>query len=304
MKTFIPFLFLILTSHALAGAFDQFLTGLKKDYFFTNMDRGIELDRHIRVAKFGRLGQIMSPDAIATYNGNTNVIHLNEELLEKSGGKTRIKDAQMIRGTDFRKTYHLSTIFHEMGHAEIDVFIERGVDPEDQMVYAHYKNVLKNFYKSNFPKFNPHTVFHEHFGYYRSDLIDFLTQELDSILISNGFNKYTKTCFLNPMLKQKLKEGVSFEEFLNFFVTGDTTPYRLKISPDYVFVKGKDIYLKGARNAEGILSQTHTLFWSYHQKMYNFPMNQKDFVNRINNHSEYKSALASCRTRLWEEATR
>lgn len=303
MKNFIILVSLFLTSSLYAQAFDQFVAGLQKDYYMTRTDRGIELNHHIRVSKFGPLGRILSPDATATYNSKLNLISLQEDLLIKNGRQYSIKDARLIRGANYAQTYYLSTIFHEMGHAELDVFIENEREAEDSMLLHHYKNVLKPFYKSNFPKFNPFTIFHEHFGYYRSDLLDFLTNERGDVLLANGYNVFSKSCFLNSVLRKKLADGISLEEFQKLFVINtNAEPYRKRVSTRYVYVKGKDIDLIQAPLAKGILEQTHTLFWAYHQAMYGFPINQKDLVNRMNATGEFKASLSECRTRFWNEA--
>lgn len=301
MKKIIPLLLCLVTSSSFAGAFDQFLNGLQKDYFFLESQRGKELSRHVRVAKFGPLMRVMSPDAIATYNGKLNLISLHENLLELNGKERRVKDARRIRGTDFRETYQLSTIFHEMGHAELDVFIERGIESEDQMLSSHYATTLKSFYKRNFPRFNSHTMFHEHFGYYRSELIEFFTYEISDLLMANGFNRNKKSCYLNNTLRKKISEGISLEDFKKLLVINAETSYRSKVSVRYIYLKGKDIDLMSGIEAQTILSMTHNLFWSYHQKMYHFPGSQKELVARMNSQYEFRKNLADCREQLWKK---
>lgn len=292
----------LVTTTAFAGAFDQFLHGLQKDYFFTKKAHGIELANHVRVSKFGPLDRVLSPDAIATYNANLNTIKLDETLLVKVGNETQVRDGRHIRGNDHSGTHHLSTIFHEMGHAEMDVFIENRREPQDEMVYSLYQNTLKAFYKANFPRFNPNTIFQEHFGYYRGDLIDFFTNEITTVLINNGFNKYSRSCFTTQEMKKKLAEGIPLEAFKQFFTVGEAVPYSTKISTRYVFVRGKDIDLMSAPNGEAMLKQTHHVFWLYHQKTYDFPQSQAELVMRMNAGSEYKKALEECRTSIWTAA--
>lgn len=302
MKNTLLIVLSLVTSTAFAGSFDQFLHGLQKDYFFTKKERGIELANHVRVSKFGPLDRVLSPDAIATYNGNLNTIKLDENLLEKVGNETQVRDARLIRGNDHSGTHHLSTIFHEMGHAEMDVFVENRREPHDEMVFSLYNNTLKAFYKANFPRFNANTIFQEHFGYYRGDLIDFYTNEITTVMINNGFNKYSRSCFITGEMKKKLAEGVPLEAFKQFFTVGEIVPYSTKVATRYVFVKGKDIDLMAAPNGEAVLKQTHHIFWLYHQKVYDFPVSQADLVMRMNAGSEYKKTLEECRTKIWTAA--
>lgn len=302
-KYSLALLTLILSSFASAGPMDNFIHSLKNDYYFTKTERAIELNNHVRITKFGILGRIFSPDAAATYNDKLNVISLHADLVEKIGSVTYIKDARLIRGAGYTETQRLSTIFHEMGHAEMDVFIENGKEAEDMMVINHYKHILKPWYKQHFPRFNSHTVFHEHFGYYRGELMDMLLGEIDTLLTNNGFNKFRNTCFKSHILKQKLAEGATLEEFQQLYVTDVQNDfYRNKISPQFLFVRGKDIDLRAAPNSKAMLMQTHLLFWSYHQAMYNFPINQSDLVKRMNQMSGFKKTIAECRTKMWQEA--
>lgn len=302
-KLNLAFFSLLFSTFAFAGPMDNFAHSLKNDYYFTKTARAIELNNHVRITKFGILGRIFSPDAAATYNDKLNIISLHADLVEKIDGVTYIKDARMIRGAQYTETQRLSTIFHEMGHAELDVFIENGKEAEDMMVINHAKYLLKPWYKAHFPKFNAHMAFHEHFGYYRGELMDFMLGEIDTLLINNGYNKFRNSCFKTQLLKQKLSEGVPLEEFQKLYVTDVKNEfYRTRISPHYIFVKGKDIDLRSAPNSKMMLMQTHNIFWAYHQAMYNFPINQQDLVKRMNGQSQFKKAISDCRTKMWEEA--
>ncbi|MFL5786004.1 MAG: hypothetical protein ACJ76H_15400 [Bacteriovoracaceae bacterium] len=277
------------------GSFDLFVPSLKQEYFFTKSDRALELDQKVRVQEFGPLGRVLSPDAVATYNGNFNTISLNKANLNGN----IIRPAQEIMGPlgDYSK---LGTIFHEMGHAEMDVFIENEVADRDTVVKYHYDHKLKDFYKKYFPGFNPHTVFHEHFGYYRAELMEFLSGKMNDVLMYNGYNKFKKSCFLTPPLKKLLAENVTLEEFQKVIPSGEIELYRTQINPRYIFVKGKDLDL--ASVPQDMIRQTHDLFWAYHQDFYGFPVSQKDLVERMNARALFKNDLANCRAKLYLQA--
>jgi hypothetical protein len=302
MKNLTLIILSLVTTSVFAGAFDSFMPGLQRDYFFTNTARGIELANHVRVAKFGPLDRVLSPDAVATYNGNLNTIKLDETLLEKVGNETRVRDARLIRGTDRSGIVSLSTIFHEMGHAEMDVFIENRRESQDEMVYSLYQDTLKPFYKANFPGTNPNTIFQELFGYYRGDLLDFYNNEIVTIMINNGFNMYNRSCFVTQEMKKRLAEGVPLEAFKQFFTVGESAPYGTRVFTRYVYVRGKDIDLSSVPNGEAMLKQAHYVFWLYHQKSYGFPVSQAELVMRMNATSEYKKTLEECRTKIWTAA--
>ncbi len=270
------------------------MPSLRQEYFFTKSQRAMELNQKVRVQELGPLGRVMSPDAVATYNGNLNIISLNK--IHMRGNV--IKSAQEIMGPlgDYSK---ISTIFHEMGHAEMDVFIENQTTERDMVVKYHYDKNLKAFYKTHFPKFNPKTVFHEHFGYYRAELIEFLSGQMNDLLMTNGYNKFKKSCFLTAPLRKMLAENVSLEDFQKLFVpAGEDEFFRKKIGPRFIFVRGKDLDLGSV--PQGMVRQTHDLFWAYHQEFYGFPMNRKDLVSRMNAEGSFMKDLSACRTKIWE----
>lgn len=278
----------------LLGSFDLFIPGLRDEYHFLRTERALELNHEIRVRPLGPISRVMSPDAIATYNGNLNTIGLNKVHLRGNV----IKPIQEIMGE--RMNYApISTIFHEMGHAEMDVFIENETTEIDALLKYHYDHRLKAAYKKYLPKFNPKTVFHEHFGYYRAELIIFLSEKMNDLLTYNGYNKFKKSCFLTAPLRKMLAENVSLEDFQKLIVPPGEDPFfRTRIGTRYVFVRGKDVDL-GLLPKE-IVTQTHDLFWTYHQEFYGFPMNEKDLIGRMNARAPFKSDLAACRAKLWD----
>lgn len=295
LKKLITLVTLATATTAFAGPFDLFLTTLKKDFYFTKSEKGTELNHTVYVTAFGPIGRIFNKDAAATYNDKLNMISIDPSYLD--GGM--IKSAREIMGPNFDSS-KIATIFHEMGHAELDTLIENERDLEDVMLSTFYKTSLKAFYKTHFPNFNPHMVFHEHFGYYRSDLIDFISGEVNEVLTQNGFNRFQNRCFFGQNLKKKLAEGISLEEYqklLNFKSTDEF--YRLKVNPQYIFVRGKDIDLNTAPKA--MIAQTHLMFWSYHQAGYNFPISRSDLVKRMNKSNPYARVLKECRTKQWQD---
>lgn len=295
LKKLITLVTLATATTAFAGPFDLFLTTLKKDFYFTKTAKGSELNHTVYVTAFGPIGRVFNKDAAATYNDKINMISLDESLLD--GGM--IKSSREIMGPNFDSS-KISTIFHEMGHAELDTLIENETDLEDTMLNTYYKTTLKAQYKKYFPDFNPHMIFHEHFGYYRGELIDFISNEVNNVLTENGYNRFAKRCFLSFGLKKKLANGVALEEYQKLFnFQSKDEFYRLKIGPQYIFVRGKDIDLNTAPKA--MIAQVHLMFWSYHQAGYNFPISRSDLVKRMNQSNPYARSLKECRTKQWQD---
>ncbi len=271
-----------------------FIPSLQQEYFFTDRTRALALDNEVKVQALGPVTGWTNPDAVATYNPILNVISLNKALM--NGDK--VKTAKEIMGPlgDYSK---ISTIFHEMGHAEMDVFIENEKTDRDILIMNHYNTKLQAFYKKHFPGFNTKTIFHEHFGYYRAELIEYLSNEMNNLLMINGYNKFKKTCFLTGPLRVMLHEGTTLEEFTKMQVFDEGDFFRKSIGPRFIFVRGKDIDLSSA--PQEMIKETHDLFWAYHQDFYNFPMNRKEMVKRMNDRSEHRDEIIACRTKIFNE---
>lgn len=296
MKIFYLIISSLFISLSHANSIAPFMEGLKNDLLLNGGDRARELHYHVRVRAFGPLGRIMSPDAVATYNGNLNVISLDEALLSQGN----IRDAREIRGPQYA-VYKNSTIFHELGHAELDVFIEEKEHAEDKRIMQHYETVLRPFYKKHFPSFNPHTVFHEHFAYYRSELIDILYDEMDRFYSINGYNKNKNTCYMTMQLKKNLASGMSLEEFSALIEDAKVASISDRIGPQYVFVKGKDIDLYKVPGHQAILGQTYKLFWNYHRAFYGQASDQKELTKRFTERSPVAKTIKACREKAWKD---
>ncbi len=246
----------------------------------------------MRLSEFSRLDEIFSPDAAATYNDKLNVISINRKLFFAGS----LKDTSEMNSAD------IATVFHEIGHAELDVFIEEKNSSLDASIMSYFHSTLKAWYQRYFPNFSPKGLLQEHFGYYRSSLIEFFSNEINELYLNNGFNRYRGSCFLTPVLRKKLTEGITLEDFRKIFiVTQNPVFYRKVVGPDYIYLKGKDIYLKEAKIPQAPAEMIELLFWSYHQEHYGFPSNQIDLVRRMNQKHPYEKQIATCRDQLWEK---
>ena len=132
LKKLITLVTLVSAASAFAGPFDLFLTTMKREFYFTKTSKGMQLNHTVFVTEFGPVGRVFNKDAIATYNDKINMISLDGALLD--GGM--IKSAQEILGKDYNSP-KISTIFHEMGHAELDTLIENDYDFEDTVLKSY-----------------------------------------------------------------------------------------------------------------------------------------------------------------------
>lgn len=297
MKKIFNLVALCVSTTVSASSLTSYYDGMKDLFYLERTERGTSLERHVRVTKFSKLGQVMSPDATATYNDKTNTISLKEELLIKKDGKYQVLDPRRIMGNNLAGFPQVSTIFHELGHAEIDVFIENEKTVTDLTLNRFYETRLKPLYKKYFKGLSPLIIFHEHFSYYRSELIDALSMDMMDVYMWNGWNPNTNKCYLSPALKQKLKDSVSLDEFLEIFSLQDKS-YR-DVVPQYIYVKGKDLNLASIQGTDlQTLKEAHLLFWSYHREFYGFQINLGKIAEKMNTDKRFDK-LRECRVNLY-----
>ncbi|MFA5584447.1 MAG: hypothetical protein WDA09_09545 [Bacteriovoracaceae bacterium] len=275
----------------------DFNDGLKKAFYFDKIERANLTSDKIRVTKFGRLGRILSPDATATYNDKTNTISLDESLLSKKGKRYSVKNAQNILTPNYSGFTPVTTIFHELAHAEIDIFIENEKELTDLALMQFYKSKLRPLYRKYFKGINPWTVFHEHFAYYRTDLLETMALDIMDIMMENGWVASSGRCYLTPHLKKLLESGVSLEEFSE--ITSQKKRNYRDVTPNFIFVRGKDLNPRSiAENDKRTMREAHLLFWSYHQEFYRGPRSAKEIALRMNQDINYDD-LRNCREHLY-----
>ena len=290
---------LVATPGVLANSLSSFFQGLESSLYLQQTTRGQSLTKHIRITKFSKLGRILSPDATATYNDKTNTIALDKTLLRKEGRRFHLKDASEILSVNYSGYAKVSTIFHELAHAEIDVFIENKKELTDMVLMNIYHSKLKPLYRKYFKAVNPWVVFHEHFAYYRSELIETLSMDVMDMMLENGWNPQSSRCYLTAPLKKLLQEGASMDEFLALR-TGRSRAFST-VAPHYLFVRGKDLALTHLSAADqGVMRAAHQQFWSYHVEFYGFPKNLSEVVSYMEQDARYKK-LKECREKLYDQ---
>lgn len=290
---------LMATAHAKTNSLEDFFKSFKSELHLLNIDRGLELDHHIRIKNFSALDKILSPDASATYNGKLNTVKLEEGLLSKKGSTYAIKAASEILGPKYMGSTSLVTIFHELGHAEMDVFVENQKSVNDVVLLHQYKAKIKDLFKRNFSG-NTWTIFHEYFAYYRTDLLELIIGDKQNIYMMNGFIPDSGRCYLTNHLKKMLADGASLEEFSIFHALYPEKNYMKETAPRYIFVRGKDFELsKLSLEDKKIIDETNKMFWMYHYEAYGFPLTQKVLVDRMNRNDSKLESLKNCRKELF-----
>lgn len=287
--------------NAHAESLNIFFESFKNELLLTKTGRNKELEKSLSVRPFNALDRVLSPDASATYNGKLNQIKLNDSLLVRNGNSYSIKSAQEILGSKNLGLVALATIFHELGHAEMDILIENKKSANDEVIMYQYRNKMKDVFSRNFSG-NNWTTFHEYFSYYRTDLVEGILWDKGDIYHENGYRRDNGSCYLTKYLRSQLEEKVSLAEFQKFHSFRPTKNYRLGAAPRYVFVRGKDFDLGSvSTDDQKIIAQTNDLFWMYHVEEYGFPTTQKVLVERMNLRDVELVKFRACREELYKK---
>ncbi|ATH06425.1 hypothetical protein BIY24_00250 [Halobacteriovorax marinus] len=256
--------------------------------------RVLEVGDKIRI-KFGKFSR--GSTAAASYNPIFNTIKFNKDL--QSIRTKKLKTISELRKeSPYSYQVSLATIFHELGHAELDTIIEESKTGIDRDLYNTLNDEVEPWFKRNFPRIKSWDGVHELYGYYRTSVIEILFQEIDSILLQNGINQYQSRCFLPQRLKELIKTQ-SREEFSNLQVlSNDNSSLDEKVSVQYIFIRGRDYNLADAR--EVFKKRWFQAMWKHLQKVYDLPTNKTDLLEHLNNWSELEF-ISSCRQKLWDD---
>lgn len=267
----------------------------------------IEAKRTLEVGDVTHFAAQINPNgtAEASYHPVFNTIFLKKENLISTGFMSyNVKSISALKSAE-PITYQtkIATIFHELGHAEMDQFILNGLTSEDRMLLSIYKNEFIPWTKKNYPGVNPKTLFQEFYGYYRSGVIETLFQDKLNIESLNGFNIFQHRCF-NSMYLRKAVQTLSRENFAQFlFPENDVSweeKYSNKFLPRYVFIQGKDIDLM-KNPADPFKEIWKKAFWYYFSLNYHLPKNMRELTLHFRAHHENRNFIKECRNKMWDE---
>ncbi|RPJ66235.1 MAG: hypothetical protein EHM20_17510 [Alphaproteobacteria bacterium] len=295
-------LFLILLSQAIAGeqSIKDFAYDLEKLF-------SIEARRTLEVGDVTHFTRQINTNgtAEASYHPLLNTIFLKTENLIQTGFMSyNVKSITLLKSEQpLVYPVKISTIFHELGHSEMDQFILNGITSEDRMILQLYKNEFVPWSKKNYPGVNPKTLFQEVYGYYRGNIIETLFADKTNIEILNGYNIYQHRCFLSFYLK-KVIGTLSREEFGQIlFPVNDPSweeKYRNRVLPRYVFIEGKDIDLMKNPN-DPFKDSWKRALWYYFSVNYHPPTNTRELAMFYKDNHTDRNFIKECRNKMWDE---
>lgn len=226
---------------------------------------------------------ITASDAAAQYNDWTNTLVLKPEMTIQDGSSVRIRTLREIHqsvGTFASVT--AGVIFHELSHAEYDLFVEEGAEAYDRELMNVLEVEVKKIASDNgLGPLRSRALASEIFAYYREDLIGLILSDTNEIKLASGLNPDTNDCV--PRTKRP-------EEARNFSPTH--VPYYVRSKIKIAFVTGKDVNLALDAEANKRLNdalEKHT------RATLRFPDTRVALLERLRKDPEIRAAMDRCR---------
>jgi hypothetical protein len=303
VKQIVKILAMLLTIlPAQAQKFDDFLLSLEKSLpIKTQRLRDILTSTNAKLAHPSLLQKwgIINSTASASYNGVLNTIIVDPELTIlvnpddlREGRRAKTWNEMQ---SDNKLTFYVPvmTLFHELSHAEFDS-LKKSSDPEDKIVFELLNYDLKNYLKIHYPEFNffqRHIAISELYAYYQGDFLYKLLNEIDDILIDNGYNRFKKTCRLFPHLSQILESLPQASRHLYIL---KRSPFNYIDTPLPIFyVSGRDLEVN---SQNPLYEKLQRSLWNHFSRNYSLPQSRSALVNWMSSQPQYLKLIAPCRT--------
>jgi hypothetical protein len=240
---------------------------------------------HLALPSLLEKWHIISADAAASYNGFTNTLILKPEMtiVDANTGTRRVRTIPEIRevlGTPARVS--VGTIFHELSHAEYDLYVEEGDEDYDRELMLVLNAELPAIISMNgLSVFKSIPLASEIFAYYRAELIGTILQDTAEIKLASGLDPDIDICTPLKTLPLDLR---------NF--SASPVPYAKRVKLTEVFVSGEFVNLNldkalNARLNEALFKHSlHTL---------HFPESRVDLLKQLSRDTKIRAAMAMCR---------
>jgi len=245
---------------------------------------------------------VVNTEAAASYNSILNTIILKPATLSHDEkGKLRIASVSELRSRENAYTVTISTIFHELAHAEQDMFLDQAATKEDEALLRVMKEEIKPWISRNHPELSPFSrniALWEIFGYYHGDLMSLLMSDREDILAANGF--YQNRCVFSKHLKA-LAKSLSLEEFTMLLPIGEDfqKSYGERFRLEMVWALGKDVELFWKNVNDPFRQEWQDALFQHFRAFYAIPDSKQKLLDRMNR--RVPNALRSCRADFWRK---
>lgn len=227
---------------------------------------------------------VIGATAAAAYNDWTNTLLLQPELtIVTADGVTRIRTLEeMALTTGPSSIVHAAIVFHELSHAEWDLFIEEGAAISDRALTSALEKSLKPLLTmSAIPFYNQRLASSEVFAYYREELLSRTLQDAAEILFTSGLNPDDLSC-RGAHRSGKLRD-----------LMPDSQSYAVRIHVDSAWVQGEELDL--TLNKELHRDINDALFEHSLQTL-RFPSSRAELFQILARDQRVMSALLDCAT--------
>lgn len=261
--------------------FELFLDSLE-DHVLMRTDHLIDITPKIRLSKMGIFD---SRNAEATYSPLTNTIKLKEENLVSLGRGYRIKSFSEYATTAGYNPFIVKaqTIFHELAHADFDVYLEGAKHLE---IHHYLTQKIPAWFKKNFRGVNAKTATHELFGYTAGNFIFTINSKMLDTLINHGLYHNQDKCFGEVALR-KIATRLELDKKIEFKDTLQIASLENQIIPGFIFINGKSLDIKA------LPQEFKTALMTYFKEQYSLASNTKELAHKLNS-SAYLNRLQNC----------
>lgn len=228
---------------------------------------------------------ITASDAAAQYNDWTNTLVLKPEMTIKDPvtGSMRIRSLlELHQSLGTFSSVTAGVIFHELSHAEYDLFVEEGAEDFDRELMNVLETESRRIAEENrLGPFKSRSLASEIFAYYREDLIGMILSDTNEIKLASGLNPDTNDCV--PRTRRP-------EEARNFSPTH--VPYYERSKLKVAFVLGQDVDLNRDPRANDRLNAALEM---HARKTLRFPETRVELLERLRKDPAIRAALDRCR---------
>lgn len=303
LQTLLFCLLSLMPANAKANFASDFAASVQKELFWFEPSRLLHVSGRISLAKPSLLEQWgwINADAAATYNSWLRTIVLKPESIRKRAtGELRLATIGELREsqeTSMGPT--VSTIFHELAHAEFDLLVKAGATPADHALRRTLDEEVAPWLAKAHPElsyFSRQIAVSEIFGYFHGDFVQFLLSERDDILLENGFA--AGRCFFPSWVKAAAL-GLSVDDFskLIAFEADAATSFEEHFQLSYIWIKGKDVDLAAATSAGPFQRRWNQALYHHFRSSYGLPGSKLELVQRMNR--QLPERFKECRREYW-----
>ncbi len=270
-------------------------------YLGLNMDHFDLVASHVHLSALGVIDQFLTPDGAATYNDWTNVLKIRENSLVHESSGMRLKTLGEARDQhDISAMVAQGLVFHEMAHAEFEMFVKKQRNPVDFELYnALFKTayVISKRIAPELSSSDLRVLMSEIFAYYHEEVFGTLLENVKNILIQNMFDFGRNSCvdserFYTRLYNESPRNFLAYSYGLNLDI-----PLESEITNSFVFVKGKSVdYRPVAHEMQPVLKA----LWNHFDFYFHPPHSLRELLGHMNSQESVLSFISPCRKRFLE----